>query len=70
MLQLSLLFSAYLLAPSDQCRSERGSLFFTHQHGPNELARAVLEALGYALWQMASIGVLECGLKRNVTLDA
>lgn len=40
----------------------------THQHGPNELARAVLEGVGYALADGMDV-VHACGIKpQSVTL--
>lgn len=44
-------------------RKQKGVFFgLTHQHGPAELARAVLEGVGYALADGMDV-VHDCGLK-------
>ena len=43
-------------------RKRKGYFGLTHQHGPAELARAVLEGVGYALADGMDV-VHDCGLK-------
>lgn len=54
--------------PHNNPQAKGGFFGLTHQHGPNELARAVLEGVGYALADGMDV-VHACGIKpQSVTL--
>ncbi|EFN9976790.1 xylulokinase [Escherichia coli] len=54
--------------PHNNPQAKGGFFGLTHQHGPNELARAVLEGVGYALADGMDV-VHGCGIKpQSVTL--